>query len=188
MKNSLIYVGVLFTLVSIVYVSLDNEVEYENYSALKDEIVLQTKSDITSEIEYTKPEIKERVETDHTPKPKPVEKKKIIRDKRIKHQSVDASGRYGIQLIDETEKQLESIEKVSVEGKINGSRFTFKIPVELINSEPLLKITDRETKETVTLDLPFVADLSSGSAAPAINVEFANPQNYTLKEVSKAFP
>ncbi len=188
MKNSLIYAGMFFTLVSIVYVSMDDEVEYDNYSALKDEIVLQTKDGKTSEIEYVKPEINEHVEVGHSPKPKIVAKKKKKRDIRIKYQSVDASGRYGIQLIDETEMTLTSAKRISVAGKINGNRFTFRVPVELVNSAPLLKITDRKTKETATLDLPFVADLSSGSASPTINVEFTNPQNYTLKQPSKVFP
>ncbi len=113
------------------------------------------------------------------------------KDPRIKYQTTDSSGRYGFQLIDEAKTEGLGNETVGFVGKINGNRFVIRIPKALRNSDLVLKVVDRKTKETKTVTLPFVADLGKPGYAPVMEMDFESAENYTAEsnpQVAAVYP
>jgi len=118
-------------------------------------------------------------------------KKKIPRDPKVKYQATDSSGRYGIQLIDESNPGAAGGETVGFVGTINGNRFIVRVPKSVQADDLKLRIVDRKTKAEQIVSLPFVAELGKPGYAPEMKVDFDDAQNYTAEsnpQVAAVFP
>ena len=124
-------------------------------------------------------------------KSKQVPKKVVKRDPNVKYQTVDASERYGLQVIDTSGTPVESKRTVGFVGTIDGNRFTIKIPADLKNDDLKLRIVDRKTKQEKVVGLTFASELGTYGYAPKMDVKFSDAENYTAEsnpQVARVFP
>lgn len=188
-NNIIVGVGALLTLIAVgIMVSNDGRIEQSSTPSMgKTQTVSGPE---TSKVVYET----ENGDTENSllaDESKATEKIEDANTSNIIYKGVDNSMRYAIQLIDEAETKLTNYDRISVAGSINGNRFVFKVPVELINNDLKLKIVDRDAKQEKIIDIPFTSDLQKGSTSPKINIDFDNAENYTLEQPStdqKVFP
>lgn len=187
--------GVIVSLgiVLVLLTQSDDVVKQENLVDIKEPSQTRSHHSATANIDYVSMK-KQRTNTSSAAplrKSKQAPKKVVKRDPSVKYQTVDASERYGLQLIDTSGTPIESKQTVGFVGAIDGNRFTIKVPVDIKNDDLKLRIVDRKTKEAKTVDLTFASKLGTSGYAPKMDVTFSDAENYTAEsnpQVARVFP
>jgi hypothetical protein len=106
---------------------------------------------------------------------------KRTKDPTVRYITTDNSNRYELSIIDEAIRNEEpSAVKREVIGKINGNAFVLKIPLNLVDDDLKLRVTDRKTKEKKTVVLSFAQDLKMQSAPVNMEMDFEDADNYVV--------
>ena len=179
MKNIIVIVGGLISVIAIFFVlySANSEID-ETMVSLDDIKSIEKKSVESANIVYEETQQSGiQSQTVQLSAAEEVEEEVPV-DPTVKYQTKDVSKKYAIQLIDEAETEIISHDRIDMTGTIDGKKFKIKVPVDLLDRDVKLKMINIKTNETQMIDLPFVADLATERFPPTLSIDFKDAQNY----------
>jgi len=161
---------------------------FEDNDIMVEESIIKTvkaKEDQESAIIYQSNEKSVELPLQKNNKEIHLSKKEKEVDPRILYRTIDNSGNYGIELIDESNLNIvHGITKTFI-GYINNNIFAIKVPLERKDFDLKLKVYDFKNKTSKEVYIPFVTELKPTLKIGELHLQYEDIQNYILKKSRK---